>query len=470
MKRTPLWILAAILLLPIALLLGGCSQGADNAPTSPTDQEPPVSDPTPEDSQTDGDTPAEDDGYAEKQAAITDYLTVFGRTPVINKGLTMFWTNSGFSFAFRGTGVTAKIETSTTNATYHGYLNVYLDGATTPHTTVCVDRSGSYTLAENLPDGDHTIEVRKRNEAIYGMSATLTLKSLSITDGKFRKDPPKAPKYSMEVIGDSITSGFGNMVTDGGGAGANFSTHTQDGTMTYATITARAISANASVLSRSGICYVTGADRDTMYPYYLQTAALPGNSADTSNWDFGKEEMDLIVINLGTNDTGARIDGKPIPTATYKELATNFLKLVRVHNPNATIVWAYGMMTHSGGDPIKAAVKQLNELGDSEIYYCPLPQMNPRQEGVGVHGHPDYLSHLISALALSDFLYENTFFSPDYTATLQDAVLIAAQYLPPEHSALTDAAALIATGCDNDQARGTVQAIIDACIAAFTAD
>jgi hypothetical protein len=115
-------------------------------------------------------------------------------------------------------------------------------------------------------------------------------------------------------------------------------------------------------------------------------------------------------------------------------------------------------------------VKQLNELGDSEIYYCPLPQMNPRQEGVGVHGHPDYLSHLISALALSDFLYENTFFSPDYTATLQDAVLIAAQYLPPEHSALTDAAALIATGCDNDRARGTVQAIIDACIVAFTAE
>ena len=466
MKRMIVWMLTICLMLPLMLLMPGCVAVPDEQPE-------PESDPTPQEPDV-PDEPAKqpdeavDDGYADQQSAITDYLNVFGRTPLINKGLTMFWTNSGFSFAFRGTGVTAKINTSTTNKTYYGYLNVYIDGATTPSATICVDKNGTYTLAEGLENGDHTIEVRKRNEAIYGESATLTLKELTITDGKFNKTPPKTPKYTLEFIGDSITSGFGNMVTDGGGAGANFSTHTQDGTMTYATITARAANCNASVLSRSGICYVTGSDRPSMFPYYTNTANLPGNGADATDWDFKAHPTDIVVINLGTNDTGARIDGKPITATQYRELAYNFLRLVRVNNPDATIIWAYGMMTHSGGDPIKAAVEQCNDEGDDEVYYCPLPIMNHNTEGVGVHGHPDYLSHLISAVALSEYLEENTFLDFDYTPMLRDALLIAEQYPDVNADVLADAEALLSGSSDSKQAKDAVLAIIAACKSAFT--
>ena len=472
MKRFLVWMLTAALLLPLALTMSACSpQEDDPLPSTPSDDPNTPSEEIPETPADEPDNqPADepvDDGYADTQSDITDYLNVFGRTPVKNGGLTMFWTNSGFSFAFCGTGVKANINTSTTNGTYYGYLNVYIDGATTPTSTICIDKNGTYTLAADLPNGDHTIEVRKRNEAIYGDSATLTLKKLTVTDGRFNKTPPKAPKYTIEFIGDSITSGFGNMVTDGGGAGANFSTHTQDGTMTYATMAARASDCNASVLSRSGICYVTGADRDSIYPYYVNTANLPGNGADATDWDFDAHPVDLIVINLGTNDTGARIDGKPISAAQYQTLAYNFLRLVRVNNPDATIIWAYGMITHSGGDPIQAAVEQCNDEGDDEIYYCPLPTMNSTNEGVGVHGHPDYLSHLISAVALTDFLEENTFLYVDYTPMLRDAVLIAQQYLDNSADILLDAEDLLNNGGDSEQAKQAIQEIIDACTTAF---
>ncbi len=469
MKRMLIWLLTIALLLPAALLLPGCvaapdpddtqesKPGDEDTPPPPATDDPPVTD----------NPPAVDDGYADTQSAITDYLNVYGRTPVIDGGLTMFWTNSGFSFAFRGTGVTATLHTSTTNQTYYGYLNVYIDGATTPTATVCVDQNGTYTLAKDLPDGDHTIEVRKRNEAIYGDSATLTLKQLTVTDGKFCKTPPKAPKYTIEFIGDSITSGFGNMVIDGGGEGANFSTHTEDGTLTYATIAARTCRSDATVLSRSGICYVTGSDRPSIFPYYTQTAALPDRSADTGFWDFKSNEVDVVVINLGTNDTGARIDGYPISAAQYQSLAYNFLKLVRVNNPDAVIVWAYGMLTPSGGDPIRAAVAQFNEEGDDEVYYCALPLMDTAAEGVGVHGHPDYLSHLRAAVTLADFLYENAYLDADYTTTLADALLIAPQYLPADADVLTAARTALADDCDSDTARQATLDVIAACQEAF---
>ena len=290
-----------------------------------------------------------------------------------------------------------------------------------------------------------------------------------MTDGKFRKKAPDTPKYTIEFIGDSITSGFGNMVIDGGGEGANFSTHTQDGTMTYATIAARATNASATVLSRSGICYLTGSDRDSMYPYYIQTAALPGKSADTGYWSFEENTVDVVVINLGTNDTGARINGQAVSYEQYKEHAVAFLQLVRANNPKATIIWAYGMITESRGDAIAAAVNELANAGDYDVYYCALPTMDRATEGVGVHGHPDALSHLISAVTLADFLEENAYLDLDHTTTLRDAVLIAQQYLPADHETLTAAAALLQDGCDSERAHSAVLAIIDACKAAFSA-
>ena len=128
MKRFLVWILTAALLLPFALCLSACSsQEEDAIPTTPSDDQAPSPEESPDEP---NDPPADepiDDGYADTQSTITDYLNVFGRTPVKNGGLTMFWTNSGFSFAFCGTGVKASINTSN-EAEVRAYLERMLDG------------------------------------------------------------------------------------------------------------------------------------------------------------------------------------------------------------------------------------------------------------------------------------------------------------------------------------------------------
>jgi lysophospholipase L1-like esterase len=93
---------------------------------------------------------------------------------------------------------------------------------------------------------------------------------------------------------------------------------------------------------------------------------MPGTA-----YDFALQP-DVIVINLGTNDaTNAGLKITTFQTGVY-----NFLKTVRQKNPNAQIIWAYGLrsdkMTAKVAAAIQAAVAKHNTEGDNNVHYLPL--------------------------------------------------------------------------------------------------
>lgn len=324
----------------------------------------------------------------------------------------LFWTNSGISFRFTGTGVRASVAVTTTDEAARGYLNVYVDGAIAPSKTICLDKtSGVYVLAENLSAGEHVIEVRKRNEAIYGGSASITLKKLDVIDGCLRSYNKKATRR-IEVIGDSITSGYGNMISDGSG---DYTTATTDGTMTYAVIAARQLGADVSILSRSGIAYSRGLDSpyDSMYDYYTKTAALPNNAFCNTEWDFANNPSDVVVINLGTNDNYAKVNGTPVTDAYMTSEAVAFLKLVREKNPNAVIIWTYGMYEQNRTEAIRSAVAQRNSEGDSNVFYLQMKQADKDTEGLGTHLHPSIKTNIDRSFTLAEFIAQKTGWTVD---------------------------------------------------------
>ncbi len=388
------------LLRTIALFLSFILLAVPLTACKPTPDAPPADDNPP--------APPEDDGpdcggvidrWADRQDKVTDFLTLHGRTYMDGSTLQLFWTYSGFSLRFEGTGVSAKLTTSTTNPSFYGFLNVYVDGELAPANTVCVTKNGTYTLVDGLDNGMHTIEVRKRNEAIYGESATIGVCELEINNGCFITEAPEEPRLQIEFIGDSITGGFGNMVTDG--SGDIFTTPTQDGTMTYAALTGKALGADVHVISRSGICYITGSNKDSIFDDYPKTAALPRYQNCTDAWDFEAEPSDVVVINLGTNDSGATIDGTQVTSDQMKAQAVEFIRMVREYNPDAIVVWAYGMMDQGRAAAIRGAVKNINDEGDEDVHFVMLPLQNKTQNGVGVHGHPTVQSHILAAEVLS---------------------------------------------------------------------
>lgn len=427
------WIAAALL---IALLVGAataCGQTQEPAPESETES----AAGTPESGEARTETEANVE-YVEKQTVVTDYLTLYGRTTVKDNQLRLFWTNSGFSMTIKGTGASANIVPSTQNKTYYGYLNVYVDGSFAPTSTICVNKSGTYTLAEGLADGVHTIEVRKRNEATYGESATLSIGNLKIQNGGFVTQPPKEKSFRIEVIGDSITCGFGNRVSDG--KPNNFSTETEDGTMTYAVLAAKALDAEVSIVARSGIGFVQNATCDSMYPVYTKAQALPRQTVSDDEWDFNAHPSDVVVINLGTNDNGATINGQKIQTEVYTEYAVQFIELVRAKNPDAVIIWTYGMMGRGAVESaLKAAVQQVRSSGDADVHYLSMDPLNSNLDGVGVAGHPTIQTDIERSLVLAQFISDQTGQDVDPSVALKAQVQYAKEYWLADTSKYSEA-------------------------------
>ena len=352
-----------------------------------------------------------------EESVSMDRLTCFGRTYVKDDTLYLFWTNAGFAFRFNGTGATATVTADNQTPIYWGYLNVYVDGEFTPSQTICLDRATqTVTFAKDLPAGEHTIEVRKRNEAAYGGSSTIGVKELVVAGELL--DPPAAPTRRIEVVGDSITSGFGNL--DPTGQHPMFTTELEEGTMTYAVLAAKQLGANASIVSRSGIGFCRGSETtDSIYTYYDKTASLPGNTGSDTAWDFAANPSDVVVINLGTNDNGAKIGGQPIPAATMTAEAVAFLRLVRAKNPDATIIWTYGLMGNGARPALEAAVKTLADEGDAKVFYLPLEDRVTTTEGVGTHGHPSLQTDINRSAVLANFIAEKTGWERDASAMLR---------------------------------------------------
>ena len=276
------------------------------------------------------------------------------------------WSASGFSVRFQGSGLKAKIASNATDATNYAYLKVYVDGV--EQTDILLDQTmQTVILAEGLnPNEIHTVEVRKRNSA---RSSTAGVLSVELLDGK-KLAQPEGKEKLIEFIGDSLTVGYS--AADADKSETAWSTATEDATKTYSKQVADAFDAEYMVTAISGRGVVmnnggaSGYLLPDIYPE-LDIYNMPGIA-----YDFALQP-DVVVINLGTND--ATNDGLNI--TTFQTGVYNFLKTVRLKNPNAQIIWAYGLrsdkMTAQVDAAIQAAVAQLQTEGDSKMHYLALP-------------------------------------------------------------------------------------------------
>lgn len=346
-----------------------------------------------------------------------------GRTYEKNGTLCLDWSNSGVTFNFNGTG--AKMEMAGSSANPNpAYVNVYVDGSLVPTSTLQVGTTKTnYVLAEGLESGDHTISVRKRNEAVYGGSATLTLSSITIVDGALTAAPAASDRH-IEVIGDSITAGFGNLAAN---TNVGYSSHVSDGTSTYATLTAQALGAEIDVIARSGIRFVRADMNNSMYPVYEQISGLSDKCTDA--YDFASNPKDVVIINLGTNDNGATLDGQPVTDEYVQSETKAFLELVRKNNPNAEIVWAYGIMGSGRTDAIQAAIKELNDAGDNHISFFALDRINSVREGYGTGSHPTVVTAINRSFDLTEYIAEKMGWNDyQYSAQLAQQLRVAENY------------------------------------------
>ncbi len=368
------------------------------------------------------------------------YYKTQGRVEIVDGALNMDTSSSGFEFYFNGSGDVLMGADVWCTYTTNMFFTVIVDGVksrvevNTGTTSKSVYKA--IKLASGLSEGYHHIEVYKQTEA---SSALVTVWGVTFTGTPLAAPP--ADKITIEVVGDSISGGASNLANNAT-ANASYPVY-QDGTQTYAYFTGQALGANVRVTQTSGYgccggwnAQGTGLNLQDMFPY----TSYWRDHTDAGLYDFNPP-ADIVVINLGTNDSTAASSGRiNLTDAQFKAGAKNLMTMARTKNPNAKIVWVTGMMGITYQTVLTQAVAELGGSA-SGYFFTILPEGTS-----GGEGHPNVVQHSAAATTLTAFLLENCL-PADYKVNFTNAAGLSstlndAKAVSSPSAALTEAIAL----------------------------
>ena len=301
-----------------------------------------------------------------------------GRVERADGGTRFEWPGVSLHASF--TGGSVAMDLSDTNATEFA---VFVDGAEHAKIVATAGRK-IYPLASGLSSGTHELEVWRRSESTVGLSVFhgLVLDPL----GALLPPPPPLPRR-IEIIGDSITVGYGNE----GAPGCRYSNDTENNFLAYGSVAARAVGAELSTVAWSGLGMYRnygdlGASAKPLPFYYddaLPTVPTP--------WNFALFIPDLVVINLGTNDSSTHGD----PGQPYIDAYVAFIRRIRIHYPSAWILCIDAAPAVTSD--IAQVVSTTRAGGDMKIESFALTGQN----GSGCDGHPNVASDALMGASLA---------------------------------------------------------------------
>lgn len=285
-------------------------------------------------------------------------------------GPRMQWSASTVSIRFKGTALQMRVKDSGKNR-----YAVSIDGAEPKMITP--DKGESLVdLASGLADAEHEVKVVKATEAFVGVVQFMEFR---LNQGAELLEP-KRLKRRIEVIGDSISCGYGNEAPN---EKEHFSPTRENAYYTYGAMTARALDAEYTCVAWSGKRMDTDKGLPTIYDL-----ALPTDPKST--WDFSQAKADVVLINLATNDFGKQVPDQEAWTKTYVE----FVQRVRKNYPDATIYLASGPMMY--GEKLKTLKTYLDKIesdlkaaGETKVHQIHFPTQNRDRDGLGADWHPN---------------------------------------------------------------------------------
>lgn len=281
------------------------------------------------------------------------------------------WSGAGFVVRFDGTGASVVMDDA---ARYH---TVLVDGVVQP-TLATFGGEQTYVLATGLPAGEHTVELYRRTEGSFGPTVIHEVQ----LEGELLAPPPVTRR--MEIVGDSITAGYGNE----GISPCSFSAETENHYLTYGAIAARAVGAELHTVAWSGkgIIYNYGDDVFEPLPeVYDRTVASEGAAYDYA-W-----QPDVVAVNLGTNDFST--DNDPSQELFVSEYVAFLGHLRDVHPGSLLLVLnpsLYGDEATMVEGYLMEVVSQRQAAGDADVAYA---DVNVTWLGSGCDGHPDLATH-----------------------------------------------------------------------------
>lgn len=226
---------------------------------------------------------------------------------------------------------------------YPGYLGVFVDGTYTRYTNTRSDsgEERQLVIAKDLVQGEHNIKVVKCNE-FHDLSGNLLnrINLISLSFAGSLGSAPAAGKMKIEFYGDSLTAAMGNLGTSSTSLTSDNFGLNQDVYSGYAYYTAEKFDADYCVMASSGEGIVKGYGNDSRNTWdALHSYADP---FEELKWNDGDFDADVVVINLGANDTfNKMINAGTYTDMEFSQAAYNILKYIRDYNSDCKIIWLF---------------------------------------------------------------------------------------------------------------------------------
>lgn len=316
------------------------------------------------------------------------------------------WPGSAIVTRFSGTGIRVRFNDESPVNDGPNYFEVVIDGKSRGALAVSGPNK-VYTVAENLPDGEHDLLLHRRTEGLVGWSQFL---EFIPEEGERLLPVAPAPARRIEVIGDSISAGYG---VDGPDETCPFTSATENNYLTYGAIAARQLGADATIIAWSGRgVYRNYADEPapTMPEIYGRT--VPNQQAPA--WDFSSWVPHVVVINLGTNDFSVDRNNKGVnPGEAFRAAYAALVETVRTNYPDAVIFCTVGPMLSDtypeGTMALSTARSYINRVvedrkrgGDDKVRFLEFPQQDGAANGLGCDWHPSAKTHQLMAQQLAE--------------------------------------------------------------------
>ncbi len=303
-----------------------------------------------------------------------DNFLYHGRHILSADALLLDWSNSGFSFKFKGTGF--NLVFGEYHADQPAYIRVEVDrekklfGYTGTSARYAVSDGKGVVPIDSLKDEEHTVRVLKVSEG----AEKLYIKGIEVFGEML--PPPLESVKRIEVLGDSITCGYGIL---GDKDVTTYRTCDEDSTQAWAFKMAEELEADlhSQCIAGKGIVRNCEGNLDVTFSQMFTMTSRSGEIWDHTQW-----VPKVVVINGGTNDGWGGVSAEE-----FEKGAEQLISLIRSKYTHAHIIWCYGLMGTPYEGLLKKLIKRMNE-GDEKLHYIQLPAANEKKGDYAGAGHP----------------------------------------------------------------------------------
>lgn len=304
------------------------------------------------------------------------------------------WSASTITARFYGTTVNVKLKSFGDN-----YFLIVIDGKIAINSLkVGEGEEKTFVLAFGLKDGEHEVRIVKRTEFYLGTAQFL---GFDFGEGKMLPPPLKLERR-IEIIGDSITCGFGN---EGENQDVEYSPEYDNSYLAYGAIAARKLNAESMIIGRSGFGLIRDyeGNKDNILPN-IYSKVLPDKDLQ---WNFHEFIPQVVVINLGTNDFSQSMPYRKEFVSAY----INLINRIRESYKDVKVICSIGPIIDDQAlevtrDYIKNdVVERLKKENNNWIYFLEYKHQL-ESNGYGITYHPSLITHELMAKQLTDFIKE----------------------------------------------------------------